>query len=135
MRTMWLALAIAWGSGGFVSPLLAHHSVRGSHDSGKVVTITGTIARVDWTNPHVSIMLSVTKANGDVVTERVEIAAPGRLTKTGLNSNLLKFGDLVTIDVWLSKNAPRFVGGAPNGRLLVLPDGRRFDVGDVWPDQ
>jgi hypothetical protein len=132
MKAVQFAFAIGLGLSGFISPLFAHHSIQGSHDSSKAVSIIGTIARVEWTNPHVSIILSVTRPNGDVVTERVQIAAPGRLTKTGLSANFLKFGDRVTLETWLPKNDPRFAGVAPSGRVLILPDGRFFDVGDLF---
>jgi hypothetical protein len=127
-------LAVVTLIGIVATPAFAHHSVAASHDTSRFGTIAGTVAKVDWTNPHVWITLTVTKPNGDVVTERVEIAAPGRLGKIGFNANLLKIGDLVTVEAWMPKNDPRFAASAPNGRTLSLPDGRRFDVGDVWPD-
>ena len=45
MRTKSLVLAIVFVLGCSVTPILAHHSVRGSHDDSKMVTIAATIAR------------------------------------------------------------------------------------------
>jgi hypothetical protein len=115
------------------SSLLAHHSVGSSNDSSRLVTIHGTVSRVQWTNPHVWITLTITDADGRKVSEeRVQIAAPGRLMKLGVDQTFLKIGDVVTFEAW----PPKVPGAAPpNGRTLIVSNGRRVDVSDAWPDR
>ena len=111
------------------SPVLAHHSL-GLYDSTKPVTISGTVTKLQWTNPHVWIFLSVNKADG-VVEQRIQIAAPGRLKQLGFDRSLLAVGSAINIEAWLPKDPQHDL--VPNGRTLTLSDGRRFDVSDNWP--
>ena len=76
-----------------------------------------------------TLYLDVKHDDGKVSEERVEMTAPGVLKMKGIDQSLLKFGDVVTFEAWPSKNPG---DNAPNGRTLILSDGRRFDVGDTW---
>jgi len=123
---VWIAMLAA-------TPALAHHSVSSEFDSTRAMPITGVITRIQWTNPHVWIYLNVKNADGKAVPWRVEIAAPGALTRAGFEKSLLDLTNPVTIEVWPAFRDPQN-GRAGNGRLLTLPDGRTFDVADKWPD-
>ncbi len=113
--------------------MLAHHSVSSEFDSSRAMPITGMITRIEWTNPHVWIFMNVKDADGKTVPWRVEIAAPGALTRAGFEKSLLDLTSPNTIVVWPAFHDPRD-GRAGNGRLLTLQDGRAFDVADKWPD-
>ena len=122
-------LAAVLGVGIAVAPTVAHHSM-GTYDQTTTVAITGTVTKVEWRNPHAWITLSVRNANGPTAVRRIEIAGPAALTRKSVPMDLLRLGDNVTLETWMPKE-PRF-GDVPNGRVLILPDGRRFDVGDNW---
>jgi hypothetical protein len=107
-------------------PLAAHHSL-GTYDQTTLVAITGVVSKVQWINPHASITLTVKDADGKVVTRDIELASPNALLRKSFDMKLVKIGDTITIESWLSK--PQF-GLGPAGRTLVLLDGRRFDVAD-----
>jgi Family of unknown function (DUF6152) len=77
-----------------VEPIWAHHSVKGTYDTSALVSLIGTVAKVDFVNPHVWFELTVKRENGQVITERVEIAAQvlsskGALTKASSVSGIL----------------------------------------------
>ena len=44
----------------------AHHSFAAEYDVNKHATISGTVTRVEWTNPHVRFFLDVKNADGTV---------------------------------------------------------------------
>ena len=48
-------------------PVLAHHSFAAEYDSKDLVTLTGVITKVEWTNPHIYFYIDVKDASGSVV--------------------------------------------------------------------
>jgi len=111
---------------GLAVPLAAHHSL-GRYDQTTLVPITGVVSKVQWINPHAWITLTVKNSDGKVVDQDIELASPIGLMNKGFDMKLVKIGDTITLESWLSK--PEFIN-APAGRTLILPDGRRFDVAD-----
>ena len=76
-----------------------HHSVSGQFDTSKVVTLTGVIARIDWVNPHIYIILDGkddSGASGQFALETVPtaMARKAKLTKEMLAG---KKGETVTV--------------------------------------
>ena len=67
----------------------AHHSVSGQFDMNKRTTITGTVTKVDWINPHIYVYLDVVDDNGEVATWRLESLPTAMLRKAGLTSQLI----------------------------------------------
>jgi hypothetical protein len=45
---------------------LAHHSVLGEFDVSRSIALRGTIAKVEWINPHPYLHLDVADSNGAV---------------------------------------------------------------------
>jgi hypothetical protein len=94
----------------------AHHSVSGQFDMNKRTTITGTITKVDWINPHTYIHMDVVDESGQVVTWRLESLPTAMLRKAGLTSQLIMGdGGKVTADALLARD-----GTANLGWLLKL---------------
>jgi hypothetical protein len=91
--------------------LLAHHGTAASYDSKKFVTITGTLTKFSWTNPHSYIELDVKGADGQVVHWAGEMNSPGILQTAGWTKNTLKAGDQVTLSLHPSK------AGTPVGEV------------------
>ena len=44
----------------------AHHSVQSQFDIHKTVTVSGTVSKIEWINPHSYLTLNVKDANGNV---------------------------------------------------------------------
>jgi hypothetical protein len=106
------------------SPALAHHSVTGQFDVSKMTTLRGTIARVDWINPHVYVLLDVKDAKGAVTTWELSTIPLAMLRKAGITKELLrgKSGEVVTMVVHPALN------GKQRGWVsrITYPDGKFY---------
>ena len=104
-------------------PLFAHHG-SAAFDTGKKVTLKGTVREWVYSNPHCLLRLDVTGEDGQVVQWVAEGQAPNVVFPAGYRKDTFKFGDQVTVTVEPVKN------GRPLGRILqvVLPDGRTLGV-------
>jgi hypothetical protein len=87
------ALVIAFLLG---AQLQAHHSGI-MFDPVKQVTLKGTIKEYVFTNPHVTIVITVTDDKGQAVDWSIEAASTQALVRSGWRKSSLKFGDAVTI--------------------------------------
>ena len=106
-------------------PASAHHSVQAQFDIHKIFTITGTVSKVEWINPHSYLTLNVKDGDGKVQKWAFELAAPGVLRRAGMSREDrggLKPGDEVTASGLAAKD------GSNSGFLqeLKLGDGRVF---------
>jgi hypothetical protein len=101
------------------APATAHHSFA-MFDHVNRVTLKGTVAGFQWTNPHVFISLDVPDGKGGAKRYTVECASPNVLTRAGWKYNIVKPGDQVSLLLNPLKN------GDPGGMLetITLADGR-----------
>ena len=99
--------------------LYGHHGRGATYDMKKRITLKGTVARVDWRNPHVVIWMDVKDETGKVVTWGFENAGVSQLAQEGYNRNTLKSGQEITAIVNPAAN------GAPTGIVVkvILADG------------
>ncbi len=102
-------------------PVMAHHG-GAAYDNGTKITLKGTIANFDWSNPHTQVHLDVTDESGNLVHWNFESQPPSILTHAGWTKNSLKPGDKVTIIATPAKN------GSAVGLLskVVFADGREL---------
>jgi uncharacterized protein DUF6152 len=104
-------------------PLVAHHG-SAAFDTGKKVTLKGTVQEWVYSNPHCLLRLEVKGEDGQVVQWIAEGQAPNVIFPAGYRKDTFKAGDQVTITVEPVKN------GRPAGRILsaVLADGKTLGV-------
>jgi hypothetical protein len=81
----------------FAVPVTAHHSVAGEFDPDNPVTLTGTVTKLEWTNPHSRLYFDVTDPDGSVTNWNVELAARNVLERMGWNFTSLKVGQKITV--------------------------------------
>ena len=106
----------------------AHHSFAAEFDRDKPITLTGTVTKLEWTNPHARIYIDVKDDTGKVVNWDCELGPPNGLMRRGWNRNSLKQGHVVTINGFLSKTAPHVA----NARTVKLADGREVFAGSSF---
>ena len=85
------------------APVLAHHGFETEYDSNKIITATGTVSKIEWTNPHMHLYVDVTDAAGKVTTYNLELTSPNAIQRQGWNKNDLVAGEKVTFKAHAGK--------------------------------
>ena len=119
-RLMALLAACAWLM--TMGSLSAHHSTA-MYDNQNPVTITGTVKKFEWTNPHAFVYLEVKdEKTGKVVEWEVEMMSLNHLRGYGWTSKTVKQGDT------LSATGAPAKSGAPSmiANRMKLADGREI---------
>jgi hypothetical protein len=119
-----LGVALSLGSLWIAAPpLLAHHSFGAEYDANQPVTISGTITKVEWTNPHVQFFMDVKDAKGNVANWKLAGYPPGVLYRTGWKrGETLKPGDTVTVFGWRARDGTNWA----HGRQVTFADGKKL---------
>jgi len=86
-------------------PALPHHS-NVAFEVEKVITITGVVKEMRWSNPHTWLIVTVDE-NGKKVDWACEGRAPGVLLRAGWSRTSLKPGDKVTVDMSPAKDGSK----------------------------
>jgi len=99
-------------------PIHAHHS-GAMFDMAHQISLTGVVARVEWTNPHAFMYLEVKNEKGVAQEWAVEINSPNFLRHNGWTSSTVGPGDTITVTGAPAKTGARFM----HGMLVELSGG------------
>jgi|SRR5436190_3551267 Family of unknown function (DUF6152) len=107
--------------------LSAHHSIQSQFDIHKTINISGTVAKMEWINPHSYLTVNVKDADGKVQKWAFELGGPEALRRAGLSRadrGGMKPGDQVTVTALAAKD------GSNSGFLqeIKMGDGRVFKL-------
>ncbi len=107
IRFLGIAAAVLLSAG----PAFAHHSFA-MFDYNKEITITGELKELQWTNPHIHILVNVPNGRGGMAEWDVEGGTPGNLRRTGWSRDVIKTGEKISVVI-------RPLKSGANGGMLV----------------
>jgi hypothetical protein len=121
MKRFAAGLAILSGFLMLGAGLQAHHAVAGVYDLNKEIVLEGRLKKLNFTNPHASIELSVPdkKVKGKIVDWVLTTASVQTLTREGINKTSMKPGEVLKVTVLPARN------GNPAGFIRNLQLGDR----------
>jgi len=104
----------------------AHHSFAAQYDAKQPVTLSGKIAKVEWTNPHIHFYLDVQGSDGTLTQWKFEGYPPNMLVRQGWKRDVtLKIGDTVSVFAWRA----RVEANMAHAREITFADGRKLAAG------
>ncbi len=105
----------------------AHHSIQAQFDVNKTISITGTVARIEYVNPHSYLTLNVKDADGKTTKWAFEMTAVQQLRRAGLSRadrGGLKTGDEITVIALAARDA----SNSGLAQEIRTADGRVFKL-------
>ncbi len=110
----------------------AHHSFPAQYDINQPVALIGTVTEVQWTNPHIFIVMDVpNEDSGETKEWTLELGGPNTLLRLGWKRDDLKPGDVIAVDGSLARNGSPLV----NAESIILEaTGRRMLAGSSRND-
>jgi len=127
-------LAIVFGAASLLiaaAPVWAHHAFAAEFDAQKPVKLKGTVAKVEFINPHSWIHMDGKEADGKVTRWMVEGGSPNALFRRGVTKDALPQGTEISVDGYQAKDG----SNRANGRDITFADGRKLFVGGSNPDE
>jgi len=103
--------------------LQAHHSLAGVYDMKNEKELSGTVAKLQFTNPHGSLSVAVKNQDGSTTEWVLTTGSATALAQRGIGKtgpNALHVGDAIKVKFLPAKD------GGPLGalRAVIFPDGR-----------
>ena len=103
----------------------AHHAFAAEFDATKEVTMTGTVAEMQWVNPHSWLYINVTNAEGKEERWGFEFGPPNALFRRGWTRSTVPPGMKVTVVAFLATDGRKVA----SAKTVKLPDGRSLFAG------
>jgi hypothetical protein len=80
-------------------PAVAHHAFAAEFDATKPFKLTGTVTKIEWTNPHVWFYIDVTDDKTKQVDNwAMEMNSPNNLIRLGWSRKSMSIGDTVVVE-------------------------------------
>jgi hypothetical protein len=103
----------------------AHHAFAAEFDAKKPIKLQGTVAKMEWINPHTWIHIDVKRPNGKVERWMIEGGPPNALYRRGFTRNSLPIGIEIVVEGFRAKDGSM----RGNGRDITFPNGQKLFLG------
>jgi hypothetical protein len=102
--------------------MLAHHALQAQFDTKQTITLTGSVKKMDWSNPHVRLYIQVTDTRSTATWE-LYMGSPNLQMMKGLKIDTYRRGDHVKVDAYPARDGSN-IGYATK---VTAVSGRSFD--------
>jgi uncharacterized protein DUF6152 len=104
----------------------AHHALQAQFDTAKPLTLKGTLARIEWINPHAYFWFDVKDETGAVKQWGAETVGPAALRQAGFLRGPASFriGETYTFEGFSAKDG----GERIFTTAISFPDGRKVQI-------
>jgi hypothetical protein len=128
--TRWMPALLVAVSGLLTAsvPIRAHHSVAAGFDMDNAITVVGTIAKMEWRNPHARLTIEAKNEQGGIEPWDVWFSSANGLYRRGWREDDLPVGATVTVTGFRARDGSRQIYGGGQTRLA---DGRVLFGGDA----
>jgi hypothetical protein len=120
-----LVLLAVFSASATPRPALAHHGFAVEFDKDNPVTLTGTVTKMEFMNPHIYFYVDVKGKDGKTVNWAFEGGPPNVIYRQGWRKDTLKPGDVVTVKGFRAKDGTHLAACS----TVKLPDGREVAAG------
>ena len=103
----------------------AHHAFGAEFDADLPVSLTGTLTKFEWTNPHAWVYIDVKDPKtGQITNWAIEGGAPNNLLRRGFTRNLVPIGAQIRVEGYRAKDRS---AKRANGHIMQIlhADGKR----------
>jgi hypothetical protein len=90
----------------------SHHAFAAEFDINRPLKLTGTVTKIEWTNPHAWLFIDAKQDNGSVQSWAIELVGINDLLRLGWGRDKVKAGDVINVDGFGARNGTNTANAA-----------------------